>query len=305
LHHDPSLSTPVPPADATWQAVPRSPVRYARSSDGTNIAYQVAGEGPIDILAIAGFVSHLDLWWNAPTDRLVRRLSSMGRLICFDKRGMGLSDRPDTIRAEQWVDDALAVMDAVGAECPVVLAVSAGAPTALTLAATFPERVRALAIHGGYARTMAADDYDIGHELPLVTSFAAELEAGWGTGVAIEAYAPSLAADPAVRAYWARYQQLSASPRAAMRFLWALLDADVRHLLPDIRTPTLVVHSERDVVVPVAQARYIADHVPGAEMVTIDSDVHLICASDVIEELTDAIEEFLGRAVVPAGSLSP
>ena len=272
-------------------------MRYALGPDGVSVAYQVAGEGPIDILVIPGFVSHLDIWWNAPTDRLVRRLTAMGRLIWFDKRGMGLSDRPERVDAERWVDDALAVLDAVGSQHAVVLGVSAGSTTAMLLAARHPERVRALAIHGGFARSLAAPDYEIGWDRDTVEWFAGETEKGWGTGALIEFYAPSRAEDPFVRDYWARYQQLSASPASAMRFFWAAMEADVRHVLADIYVPTLVVHANDDVIMPVAMARYVADHVRGSEFVGLDSDVHLICVSDVIDELTDAIESFIKRLV--------
>ncbi len=263
-----------------------------------SIAYQVAGDGPIDIFAIPGFVTHLDIWWNAPTDGLVRRLTSIGRLISFDKRGMGLSDRPDTIDPTDWLDDALAVLDAVGAERVVLFGVSAGALTALQLAATHPERVLALVIFDGFARQLAAPDYDIGHDPERVDAYVRILEAGWGTGVELSSAAPSLAHDPTVRAYWARYQRLSASPAAAMRYLRAAVEADVRSILSDIRVPTLVVHAERDLLVPVEQGRYLAEHIPGAEFVTLDSDVHLICVSDVIDELAEHVHSFLGR--VPA-----
>jgi pimeloyl-ACP methyl ester carboxylesterase len=150
LSHDPVLSAPErPPVTASDQIV-RSPVRYARCAGGGSVAFQVAGSGPIDILVVPGFVSHLDIWWNAPTDRLVRRLTAIGRLISFDKRGMGLSDRPETIGLDDWMEDALTVLDAVGSERAVVLGVSAGSPTALQLAARHPERVEALVIHGGF-----------------------------------------------------------------------------------------------------------------------------------------------------------
>jgi DNA-binding SARP family transcriptional activator/pimeloyl-ACP methyl ester carboxylesterase len=297
LNHDPVLGTPVTPIDGRSTGMRRSPVRYARCPDGVSVAYQVAGDGPIDILAIPGFVSHLDIWWNAPTDRLVRRLTGMGRLIWLDKRGMGLSDRPEHVDAERWVDDALAVLDAVGSERAVILGVSAGAPTAMVLAAQHPERVRALAIHGGFARALAAPDYPIGWDRETVEWFGGQMEEGWGAGTLIEFYAPSRAADPFVRDYWTRYQQLSASPASAMRFFWAAMEIDVRHVLADIKVPTLVVHANQDVIVPVAQAHYIAEHVRGAEFVGLDSDVHLICVSDAIDELTDAIESFIARLV--------
>lgn len=273
----------------------RSPVRYARSSDGVSVAYQVAGDGPVDILAIPGFVTHLDIWWNAPTDGLVRRLTSIGRLISFDKRGMGLSDRPDSVHAAGWVDDALAVLDAVGATKAVVLGVSAGTPTAIRLASLHPHRVRALVIFGGGARTIAGPGYEIGHDRATLESFAANLEKGWGSGVAISAYAPSRSKDPHVRDYWARYQQLSASPAAAMRSFWAAVDSDVTDLLPRIDVPALVLHPERDVIAPVEWGRFVADRIPGAEFVGLDSDVDLICVSDVIEEMAQHIARFIDR----------
>ena len=122
-------------------SIRKSPVAYARTADGVNVAYQVAGEGPIDILAIQGYVHHLDIWWNAPTDALVRRLTAIGRLVMFDKRGIGLSDRPEKVDLDGWTLDALSVLDAVGAERVLLLGVSAGALTALQLAACHPERV--------------------------------------------------------------------------------------------------------------------------------------------------------------------
>jgi DNA-binding SARP family transcriptional activator/pimeloyl-ACP methyl ester carboxylesterase len=297
LSHDSSLAAPTLSPGPLWAASARSPVRYARSTGGVSVAYQVSGDGPLDILVIPGFVSHLDIWWNAPTDRLVRRLTSTGRLISFDKRGMGLSDRPEHICAEQWVDDAVAVLDDLGSERAVVLGVSAGSPTALSLAARCPERVQALVIHGGFARTLVADDYPCGHEPALVEAFVADLEAGWGEGSSIEIYAPSRAGDPGVAAYWARYQLLSASPSAAMRYLRVAVETDIRHVLPTIRVPTLIVHAERDLIAPIGMAHHLAEHVSGAELVTLDSDVHLICVSDVIEELTDAIQDFLDRVL--------
>lgn len=285
----------------------KSPVQYARTADGMDIAYQIAGtqgDGAIDILAIPGYIHHLDIWWNAPTDRLVRTLTSMGRLIMFDKRGMGLSDRPATIDVDAWTLDALAVLDAVGAGRAVLFGVSAGALTALKLAARHPDRVAALVLHGGYARHNAGPGYGIGHDPKVVDAYARHVEARWGTGVALSSSAPSLAGDPTVRAYVARYQRLSASPAAATRFLHACADADVRSLLPDIRVPTLVMHAERDVMVPVALGRYVADHIPGAELVVFDSDIHLICVSDVIDEIGDHMRRFLAGACGPSESRS-
>jgi len=303
LRHDESLAAPdrldiqVSAVAGTPGTVLRSPVRYARSSDGVGIAYQVAGDGPVDILAIPGFVTHLDIWWNAPTDGLVRQLTSIGRLISFDKRGMGLSDRPDAVESMKWVDDALAVLDAVGATNVVVLGVSAGTPTAIRLAALHPERACALVVFGGGARTVAGPGYEIGHDRETLKSFAENLEQRWGSGVAITSYAPSRANEPHVRDYWARYQQLSASPAAAMRSYWAAVESDVTDLLSKITMPTLVLHPERDIIAPVAWGRFMADHIPLAEFVALDSDVDLICVSDVIDDIARYISEFIHRTL--------
>lgn len=301
LQHEPSIAAPdqggsrPAVASVAGVAVARSPVRYARSSDGVGIAYQVAGSGPVDILAIPGFITHLDIWWNAPTEGLVRRLTSLGRLISFDKRGMGLSDRPESVDALRWVDDTLAVIDAAEARDVVVLGISGGTPTAIRVASMHPERIRGLVIFGGGARSIAGPDYPIGHDMATLQSFAHNLEQKWGTGVAISSFAPSRAHDAHVREYWARYQQLSASPSAAMRYFWATVHTDVTDLLETIRVPTLVLHPERDVVAPVEWGRFIAERIPDAEFVALDSDVDLICVSDVIEELGNRIASFIGR----------
>jgi pimeloyl-ACP methyl ester carboxylesterase len=275
-------------------------VRYALAADGIEVAYQSAGTGPIEILAVPGYIHHLDIWWNAPTDRLVRELTRMGRLTVFDKRGIGLSDRPETIDVDAWTLDALGVLDGIGAERAVVLGVSAGSVTALRLAAFHPERVSALVLFAGYARHLAAADYPIGHDPAVVDAYAQNLEAKWGTGVALSSAAPSLAHDPNVRAYWARYQRLSASPSAAIRFLRASAEADVRHLLPKVDVPTLVAHAERDMLVPLSQGQYVADRIAGAEFVSLDSDIHLICVSDVLDQLADVMTAFLQRVVPSA-----
>jgi DNA-binding SARP family transcriptional activator/pimeloyl-ACP methyl ester carboxylesterase len=302
LDHDPSLAPPervgasVAAAAGSPSGVLRSAVRYTDSTDGVNIAYQVAGDGPLDILAIPGFVSHLDIWWNAPTDGLVRRLTSIGRLISFDKRGMGLSDRPDSYVATDWLDDALAVLDAVGAKSVMVLGISAGVPTAIRLAALHPERVCALVLFGGGPRSLTGPGYEIGHDRAIVEEFATDLEREWGSGVHIDIYAPSRAEDPHVRDYWARYQQLSASPAAAMRSLWTAINDDVIAMLPAIAAPTLILHPEREVIAPVEWGRFMAERITGAEFVGLDSDVDLICVSDVIDDMAEQIAAFAGRA---------
>jgi DNA-binding SARP family transcriptional activator/pimeloyl-ACP methyl ester carboxylesterase len=293
LEASPARSTPRPGA----LACTRPPVRYAMSADGVHVAYRIVGDGPVDIIAVPGFVSHLDMWWDAPTDHLVRRLGSFSRLILFDKRGMGLSDRPPVIDVEDWVDDTVAVLQAAGSERAVILGISAGVPTAALFAAIHPKRTEALILCGGYARFFPGDGYDPGYDRSTAAAFVRNLQSKWGTGAGLSALAPSLKQDPAARAFWARCQTFAASPSAATAFLRALMEIDVRHALPSITSPTLILHAARDRNVPVEAARSCRDLIAGAELVELDSDVHLIWLSDVIDEVTAEIERFVGRIV--------
>jgi DNA-binding SARP family transcriptional activator/pimeloyl-ACP methyl ester carboxylesterase len=299
LEHDPTLQASPPrpaPTPATLTAA-RPPVRYARAGDGVHVAYRIVGDGPVDIIAVPGFVSHLDMWWDAPTDHLVRRLASFSRLILFDKRGMGLSDRPPVVDVEHWVDDTLAVLDAACSDRAVILGISAGAPTAMLFAATHPDRTRALILHGGYARFLPGDGYDPGFDLATADVFVDKMIREWGTGSGISSLAPSFKHDPAARAFWARCQTLAASPAAAGTFLRALMEIDVRHVVSTIECPTLILHAARDLNVPVEAARLCRDLIRGAELVELDSDIHLIWLSDVIDEVTANIERFVERSI--------
>lgn len=295
LAQDPSLDADVAASASVRSAreIHPSPVRYATCQDGVHVAYQIVGEGPTDLLVIPGFPSHLDMWWDAPTDELVRKLSSIGRLILFDKRGIGLSDRPQSIDVNDWVDDALAVLDATGSERATIFGISAGSPTAIRLAASHPERIRTLVLFGGWARLWNGDGYDTGIPLETLESFIAHQAANWGTGVGLALSAPSRAKDPAAREYLTRLQTLSASPAAAAIFLRAMGLADVRESLPNIGAPTLILHAQRDRQVPIGSARLMRDQIPDATLVELDSDIHLMWLSDVIDETTGHIERFL------------
>lgn len=217
----------------------------------------------------------------------------MSRLILFDKRGIGLSDRPGSIDLNAWVDDAMAVLDAVGSRRAAILGISAGSPTAIEFAATHPERTSALVLFGGWARLSTADDYVVGTDIGALESFLAHSEAKWGTGVGASTAAPSRAKDPAARDYLARLQTLSASPAAAGTFLRAMGSVDVRDALPKVQAPTLILHAERDKQVPVEAARLLEDVIADATLIELDSDIHLIWLSDVIDEITGHIERFL------------
>jgi DNA-binding SARP family transcriptional activator/pimeloyl-ACP methyl ester carboxylesterase len=297
LAQDPMLDADAAdPASTMAAGHAPSPVRYATSGDGVHVAYQIVGDGPIDVLVIPGFPSHLDMWWDAPTDDLVRRLASISRLILFDKRGIGLSDRPQSIDWNDWVDDAVAVLDAAGSGRAVILGISAGSPTAIQLAATHPERTSALVLCGGWARLASGDGYDAGTNIGALESFLAHSEANWGTGVGVSTAAPSRAKDPAAREFLARLQRLSASPTAAGTFLRAMGTVDVRDALPMIQAPTLILHASRDQQVPVEAARLAKDVIPDATLIELDSDIHLLWLSDVIDEITHHIERFLDQS---------
>lgn len=297
LEQDPALDAAVLAPTASDDSVSPSPIRYATCDDGVTIAYQTAGAGPVDVLVIPGFVHHLDIWWNAPTDRLIRTLASLGRVIMFDRRGTGLSDRPDQVSGDGWLADALAVLDEVDAQHVVVLGISCGAQTALQLAHAHTDRVRGLALFGGYARSLRAPDYDIGTDPDDSAAFVDRLIEGWGTGSELETFAPTCATDPAMRDYWARYQLLSASPPAARRLLDAMIQSDVRSLVPEIDVPTVVMHPTRDRAVTVDRGRWIADHLPDARFVPVDSDIHLLCLSDVIDVVAAEITDLAHRVM--------
>jgi DNA-binding SARP family transcriptional activator/pimeloyl-ACP methyl ester carboxylesterase len=269
-------------------------IRYARTHDGVNLAYQVVGDGPLDLIIVPGYVSHLDTWWEAWSGRLVRRLASFSRVILFDKRGMGLSDRPPHIDVEQWMEDTRVVLDAVGSEQATVLGVTAGGLIAILFAATYPDRTRALVLYGSFARQLYdTDDYPIGLHPEDVDAHVRYTEARWGSGVGLRLYCPSVSDDPVAREQYGRYQRASASPGAASAYLRALAQIDVRHALPMVQAPTLVLHANRDRVISVDQARYLAERIPDATLIELNSADHLIWFSDALDVMTDEIQDFL------------
>ncbi len=281
------------------RAVPSIPeIHYARTEDGVNLAYQVVGDGSFDLIVVPGYVSHLDTWWEACSGRFVRRLASFSRVILFDKRGMGLSDRPPEVDVEQWVEDTRVVLDAVGSDQAAMLGVTAGGLIAILFAATYPARVRALVLYGAFARQLRDEDhYPIGLRPEDVDAHVAYTEPRWGSGVGLRLYCPSASDDPAAREQLGRFQRASASPGAATAYLRTLAQIDVRHALPMVEAPTLVLHARRDRVISIELARYMAERIPNATLVELDSADHLIWFSDALEVMTDEIQDFLIGAV--------
>ena len=272
------------------------PVRYAKSGD-LNIAYQVLGEGPMDLVFVPGFVSHLELLWEYPAlARCFERLASFSRLILFDRRGQGLSDRPGRPHTlEEGADDLRAVMDAAGSERAALFGISEGGPMSILFAASLPERTQALVLFGTYARTAPADDYEIGFPPEVVEGFYEVVQQDWGGPVAPYVFAPSVAEDPRFLDWWARFLRLGASPGGAFDTLRLAQRIDIRHALSSIETPTLILHREGDRLVPLEMGRYLEDHITTARLAVFPGDDHLLFTHEP-DALIDEIEEFLTGA---------
>jgi class 3 adenylate cyclase/DNA-binding winged helix-turn-helix (wHTH) protein len=266
---------------------------YAKSGD-VHIAYQVVGQGPLDLVLVPGWVSHLESAWEHPAlARFLKRLASFARLILIDRRGTGLSDRVTEVPSlEERMDDVRAVMDAAGSEHAALFGISEGGPMCILFAATYPERTRSLVLFGTAARIMRSDDYPIGIPEDRFEDFAEHIAAGWGTGVSIDVFAPSVADDAAFRRAWGRIERFSASPAGIKTLMRMLYETDVREVLPSVRVPTLVVHRSGDLAMRADGARHIADHIPGARYVELAGDDHFPWVGDG-DALVDEVEEFL------------
>lgn len=256
-------------------------VHYAKSGD-IRIAYQVIGEGPLDLVYVPGWVSHLDYGWESPElARFYEGLASFARVILFDKRGTGLSDRafglPST---EQRMRDIQAVMDAANSKRAAILAMSEGGGLAMAFAAMYPHRVSALTLYGVFAKREWAPDYPWAPTAMEREDFYDEIQNGWGGPIGIENIAPQYANDPVFCKWWASYQRRSASPAAALALAKMNTQVDVRHILANIKAPTLVMHRTDDREAHIDEARYLAARIPGADLLEMPGDEHLIFAGD-------------------------
>ena len=279
------------PARVTERPVPQT--RYAQSGD-VNIAYQVIGDGPIDLVFVMGWVSHLDYFWREPSfARFLHRLASFSRLILFDKRGTGLSDRVVELPTlEQRMDDVRAVLDAVGSRQAALLGVSEGGPLCSLYATTYPERTLALVMIGTYAKRRWAPDYPWAPTPEQRESFFEEIRHDWGGPVGLETRAPSKLRDSAFREWWSTYLRMGASPGAALALTEMNADIDIRQLLPSIRVPTLILHRVDDRCLTIEEGRYVAANIPDATLVELPGEDHLPFVGDQDAMLT-AIEQFL------------
>jgi pimeloyl-ACP methyl ester carboxylesterase/class 3 adenylate cyclase len=269
--------------------------RYAKSGE-VNIAYQVVGDGPLDLVFVPGFVSHLDLQWGDPRiARFFEKLASFSRLILFDKRGTGLSDpvaAPASL--EDRMDDVRAVMDAVGSERAALLGLSEGGPMSVLFAATYPERTRALILCGSFpAGTLDPDDNPGGQRwVDLLGRLDAAIE-HWGEGRTLAILAPS-ASSERDRLGRGVFERSAATPRMVRTLIDMLVETDVRELLPSVRVPTLVLHRNEESV-PVECAHYMAEHIPGARLLVLPGADHIPFYGDG-EGYGEEIEEFLTGA---------
>jgi pimeloyl-ACP methyl ester carboxylesterase len=276
---------------------------FAKSGD-VSIAYQVVGDGPIDLVLVLGFSTHLELQWEAPPfAHFCERLASFSRLIVFDKRGTGLSDPVTEVPTlEERIDDVRAVMDGVGSERAALFGVSEGGPMSVLFAASHPERANALVLHGAMGRTTEAPDYPWAAPAEALREATDEFIAPfWGQDAEgmIDLFAPSFAGDPEALELTARMERNAASPAMVQQIFEMFLDIDVRAILPTINVPTLVLHRRGDRVVNWRAGQELASQIPGARYAELPGIDHLPWAGDS-EAVVGEVEEFLtGARSVP------
>lgn len=271
-------------------------VRYARTSDGIDVAYATYGEGPRDVVLLHGFTTHLDFVGDCAWHAFwMRRLGDRFRVIQLDKRGTGLSDR--TLghgSIEDRMRDVLAVMDAVGSSRASIVGISEGGPIALTFAGTYPERVDKLVLYGTFARMMWAPDYPFGVPTELADPFIAMVGEVWGEGKVLGGMFINHPPDPdAAERMMARFERNACTPQLAMEILRRNVEIDTRSLLSGIATPTLVMHNSGDPLIPVGLGRYLAEHIHGAEYEEAEGDYHCTWAVKEFEPLMDRAMAFL------------
>jgi pimeloyl-ACP methyl ester carboxylesterase len=265
--------------------------RYAKSGD-LNIAYQVAGDGPLDLVLVPGFISHLEIDWQGPGyAHMLERLASFSRLIRFDKRGTGLSDRPgDLPDLETRMDDVRAVMDAAGSERAALIGYSEGGPLSMLFAATYPERITSLVLYGTYAkRRDPDDDYPWSATWEERQAYADAVEREWGAEADLGTMAPN--ASDAEMEWWRSRARAAASPGAAKALILMNSNIDVRGILAAIHVPTLVIHRTGDRDSRLEEGRYIAERIPGARFVELDGEDHSPFMGP--DQIVDEVEEFL------------
>jgi pimeloyl-ACP methyl ester carboxylesterase len=259
----------------------------------------VLGEGPLDLVLVPGFISHLDLWWSIPeTTGFLRRLASFSRLILFDKRGTGLSDPvPGVPTLEDRMEDLHAVLDAAGSERTALLGVSEGGPMSILYAATYPERTTSMVLYGSSPRFSDTGDF-IPERREFFARIRREVESlvdDWGEGRSVDVFAPSMAGDEGTKRTFGLFERASASPAMVGALFESWWDMDVTRALSVVSAPTLILHRVGDPILPVEAARYMAERIPGAKLVELPGDDHVPWLGGS-EPLLDEIEQFLTGA---------
>ena len=279
---------------ARLRAVSAPPIQYAANGD-VHLAYQVLGDGPLDLVFVAGAITNLEVLWEmSDYRRACERLASFARLILFDKRGMGLSDRVRVGTLEERMDDMRAILDAVGSKTTVLMGVSEGGPMSILFAATYPERTRGLVLCGAEVKEETTDDWPWGEATREEFEEAMDLErvvARWGKGLGADLFAPTRKGDPQLREQFGRLQVQSATPHDAVAFMRMAFEIDVRDVVPTVTAPTLIVHRVGDKICSVENARWLSRNIEGSRYVELPGENHLpfIDGDDILDE----IQEFL------------
>jgi len=278
----------------------RPAVRYASSTGDVDVAYQVMGDGPVDLVFVSGFISHLDLTWELPVVSWLEQLDGVARVLVFDKRGTGLSDRSLGFGSiEERTDDIRAVMDAAGSQSAFLVGASEGGPMSLLFSAMFPERVCGLVLYGTGPRFSQADDWPWGPSKDDVDRFVDFVRAKWGTGRVFELFLQGAPDPDAARQLIARIERNACTPKMAAEIMRRNLEIDVRPTLSSITAPTLVVHSEDDPLAHVEGAKYLADHIPGARLRLLPGAFHLSWRPEDVAGLRDAALELVAGGGMP------
>lgn len=268
--------------------------RYARSTGGVNIAYQVVGDGPRDLVLVPGWIYHIELVWEHPAfEAMIRRLARSFRVIMLDKRGTGLSDRVrGATPMEERMDDVRAVMDAVGSQTAALLGWSEGGNIALLFASTYPQRTTALVLYGTGARYAQAPDYPCGMSPEFIETAMGVIANHWGEGLGATYAAPSRTSDPAFMRWFGRFERMTVSPGDGLAMLEANLQIDTTSILQTVQTPTLILHNKGDALVPIAFSHYLVERIPDAKLLELEGDDHLFWFSNT-DEVVTPIENFV------------
>ena len=268
--------------------------KYARSGD-LHIAYQVVGDGPFDVVTSPGFISHMEFQWEQPLlAHFLHRTAAYSRALLFDKRGTGLSDRAAGVPTlEECMDDIRAVMDAEGSERAALVGHFDSGAHCSMFAATYPERVSALIIVGGYAKGVRDETFPWGPDPEVQKMVVASIAEQWGKGNILPVIAPSMVNDASFREWWGRLERMSASTGAAASLFQMTTEMDIRDILPNIQAPTLVIHRENHPAIDLESARYLADHIPDARLVVLPGGDALPYTPSGGDDVMDEIQEFL------------